>query len=91
MTGSSSPANEAVAGDPHGRALKAHVDQLSDEVTDIILQFGNVVIGKRGEEIIRELVKRVDNFLREMTVNMEGPIVDPVSYTHLTLPTIYSV
>ena len=76
MTGSSSPGSEAVAGDPHGRALKAHVDQLSDEVTDIILQFGNVVIGKRGEEIIRELVKRVDNFLRELTVNMEGPIVD---------------
>ena len=52
------------------------MDLLSDEASNVILQFGNAVIGMRGDEMIRELMKRVDSFLREMAVNMDGPIVE---------------
>ena len=71
-----SPIRKVAACDPTGKALRDFVDRLSDEASDIILQFGNADVGKRGEEIIGKAMSRVSHCIEEMAVAMSGPVVE---------------
>ena len=65
-------------------------DILSQTITEIEL----VIVDDGSNDTTAELLKEAsqrDSRIRVINTKPEGIISAPVSYTHLTLPTIYSV
>ena len=52
---------------------------------EVLMDGGHSI--ERCEEVTNKVLKTVFNELQEHAVNLEGIVLKPVSYTHLTLPT----
>ena len=71
-----SPIWKAATSDPTGRTLRGLVDLLSEEASDVILQLGSSVLGKRGEEVVFRVMERVDYCMDEIMDYVIGPPAD---------------
>ena len=71
-----SPIWKAATSDPTGRTLRGLVDLLSEEASDVILQLGSSVLGKRGEEVVFRVMERVDYCIDEIMDYIIGPPAD---------------
>ena len=71
------------------RAVVFDLDGLMFNTEDLYQQVGTEVLRRRGKEFTSDLIDQMMG--RQAHKALQLMVDYPVSYTHLTLPTIYSV